>query len=335
MGGVLFAIDNSPVSKHVAEAAVKLSKILGNEAVGVHGYNTPLHEKAFRIMEPILPEEYKEKTFLSRQREFHDQVMRATMEKISFSYLEPYGELFEREGLPYRWVAREGKNFSAILEVAKEVSADLIVIGAYGFNRVREGFLGSTCLRVIRAFSGDTLVVKEPVNFRRIVVCLDGSSSSLQTLRRAVEIGKEMCEELHLLYVYDTNLHRFIFEKLKHFMYHAGGVTFKSEEQERLHDEFIDKGLGKVGEMVVERGKEVVKEMGFGGKVIPALVEDFIYEGICKYASEVDADLVFLGKTGRHHTEETDIGSVAENVVRYAPTSVFLGGFKGSPEWDL
>ncbi len=335
MRKILFAVDNSSLSRPVAEITLKLAEAFGSEVVGVHGYNASLHEKAFRVMEPILPEKYREEGFLSKQREFHDKLIGEVMERISLSYLEPFSGMFGEAGVSFRWVAREGKNFKAILEVAEEERPDLVVLGSHGFNRAREGFLGSVCLRVLRGFCGNVLVVKRDSGFGKIVVGLDGSGYSINLLGLVSRIADLMGSDLYLLYVYDTNLHRFIFGKIKSFMYHAGGFSFKSEEQERLHDEFIDKGLRKVGEMVLERGKEVLERMGFRGKVICETVEGFIYEGICRYASRVGAGLIAVGRFGRHRSEGMDIGSVAENVVRFSPVSVLVGGSEGTPEWKL
>ena len=335
MRKVLFAVDNGPLSPSVAETTLKLAKAFGAEVVGVHGFNATLHERAFRIMEPVLPEEYRKESLLKKQREFHDRLIREIMERISLSYLEPFSDMFREAGVPFRWVAREGKNFRAVLEVAREEGADLIVIGSYGFNRPRDGFLGSVCLRVLRGFTGDVLVVKGETDMKKIVVCLDGSVYSTELLRRVASVGEAFCSDLHLLYVYDTNLHRMIFEKLKSFMFHVKGFSFRSEEQEKLHDEFIDEGLRKVGERVLEKGKEVLEGMGFKGRVVCDAVEGFVYEAVCDYASVVGADLIAVGRHGRHHTEGSDIGSVAENVVRFSKVSVLVGGSKGDPRWDI
>ena len=335
MQKILFAIDNGPLSPTVAETSLRLATALGAEVIGVHGFNSVLHERAFRIMEPVLPKEYQEENLLRRQREFHDRLIKEIMEKISLSYLEPFSGMFREAGVPFRWVAREGKNFMAILGVAEEEGAELIVVGSYGFNSPRDGFLGSVCPRVLRKFGGDVLVVKGNSELKKIVVCLDGSGYSLNLLRKVASIGEALSSDLHLLYVYDTNLHRLIFDKLKRFMFHVKGFSFKSEEQERLHDEFIDKGLRKVGERILERGKEVLEKMGFRGRVICDVVEGFVYEAICGYASEAGADLIAVGRHGRHRTEGTDIGSVAENVVRFSRVSVLVGGSEGDPGWNI
>ncbi len=334
MKKIIAAIDNSPISREVAEISARVAEIFKAEVIGFHGYNVRLHEKAFRIMEPILPEKYKEE-FLAKQREFHDELMRTAMEKISLSYLEPYKDLYSKHSIPYRCIVREGKNYSALLKVAYEESVDLIVIGAYGFNKVKEGYLGSTCLRVLRFFPRNVLVVKNSSDFKKIAVALDGSETSFGILKQAVKFAEFFDSELHLLYVFDTNLHRFIFDKLKRFMYHVKGFSFKSQEQERLHDEFIDKGLKRVGELILNKGSALLKSEGFNGKIVSSVVEGYLYEGICNYVTQAGIDLLFVGKTGRHYDEGLDLGSVAENVARYSPVSVFVGESGGSSEWKV
>jgi nucleotide-binding universal stress UspA family protein len=62
-----------------------------------------------------------------------------------------------------------------LIEVANEIDADLIVIGAHQGDSILEKIIGSTTDRVIRASHTPVLVVKRPVEkaYQQIVVAID------------------------------------------------------------------------------------------------------------------------------------------------------------------
>ena len=351
---IILCYDNSDSSMIATEASIDIARAFGSEVVGVHGYNASMHEGAFRIMEPTLPERYQKEEILQRQREVHNKLINMGMEKISLSYLRPLRERFSGTSIDFRENVREGKNFRAIKEIIEEEDGELVIMGSHGFNSNGNGFIGSVCLRVLRLVDKNFLIVKERINFDnpRYVVCLDGSSSAIASLRAACSFAEKFNAEIHLIYVFDSALHKELFGRLKESVINREGFSFNSKEQERIHDEFIDKGLERVGRMILERAeKEVfseqqraeqqIKMQGFGliGRegypVVKKVMEGHIYKRICDYASEVKADLIFLGRTGRHYVEGIDIGSVTENVLRFASCSVFIARSERFRGWQL
>lgn len=351
---IILCYDNSDPSIIATEASINIAETFDSEVVGVHGYNASMHEGAFRIMEPTLPEKYQKEEILARQRDVHNKLINVGMEKISLSYLRPLRDKFEGTSVNFRESVREGKNFKAVKEIIEDEKGDLVIMGSHGFNSNGNGFIGSVCLRVLRLVDTNFLIVKERLNFNssRYVVCLDGSSSAIAALRAARSFAERFNAELHLIYVFDSSLHKDLFGRLKESVINKEGFSFNSKEQEKIHDEFIDKGLARVGRMILDRAENDVfadcKESramsiaeGFGlvnastTPIIKKVLEGHIYKRICDYASEVDADLIFLGRTGRHYTEGIDIGSVTENVLRFAPCSVFIAQSERFRGWEL
>lgn len=354
---IILCFDNSDPSMIASEASIDIARVFDSEVVGAHGYNASMHEGAFRIMEPTLPEKYQKKEILERQRDVHNKLINIGMEKISLSYLRPLRERFEGTSVDFRESVREGKNFKAVKEIIEDEKGDLVIMGSHGFNSNGNGFLGSVCLRVLRSVDSNFLIVKERINFNnpRYVVCLDGSSSAIAALRAARFFADRFNAELHLVYVFDSSLHKDLFGRLKESVINREGFSFNSKEQEKIHDEFIDKGLERVGRMILEKAeREVFSErqgnraveqqikvqgLGLAGEgdylIVKKVLEGHIYKRICDYASEVDADLIFLGRTGRHYTEGIDIGSVTENVLRFAPCSVFISRSERFRGWEL
>lgn len=349
---IILCFDNSDASMIAGEASISIAGAFNTEIVGVHGYNASMHEGAFRIMEPTLPERYQKEEIIQKQRDVHNKLINIGMEKISLSYLRPLRERFKETDIDFRERVKEGKNFKAIKEIIDEERPDLVIMGSHGFNSNGNGFIGSVCLRVLRLVDTNFLIVKEDVDFSnpRYVVCLDGSLSAISALRVARIFAERFNAELHLIYVFDSSLHKELFGRLKESVINREGFSFNSKEQEKIHDEFIDKGLARVGHMILDRAEKEVFSgntrlsgiaQGFGlvGESTPSLIkrvfEGHIYKRICDYASEIDADLIFIGRTGRHYIDEIDIGSVTENVLRFSPCSVFIARSERFRGWEL
>ena len=68
--------------------------------------------------------------------------------------------LVEKNGIPYKWKTTAGKTGDAIVNTAKGIRADMIVIGARGLGATKEKFLGSTSNYVMHKANMPVLVVK-------------------------------------------------------------------------------------------------------------------------------------------------------------------------------
>jgi nucleotide-binding universal stress UspA family protein len=69
-------------------------------------------------------------------------------------------ELAGRYSADCEIIILQGKEFEEILKFIREGSVELMVMGAYGHNRLRELFLGSTTSNVIRKSSIPVLLTK-------------------------------------------------------------------------------------------------------------------------------------------------------------------------------
>lgn len=351
---IVLCIDNSDISHIASEVTLDIARAFGSAVVGIHGYNAFMHEGAFRIMEPVLPQKYQKEQVLQKQREVHKRLINVGMEKISLSYLKPLEEKFASADINFRIRVKEGKNFKAVNEILDEEGNSIVVIGASGFNSNGNGFVGSVCLRVLRGNNRNILIIRKHLNLDRpkFVACLDGSSSAIHALKMAKTFADKYSAEIHLVYVFDSALHNDIFERLKESVINREGFSFSSKGQKRIHDEFIDKGLARVGNMILDKADKEVFGLngsasmsigdGFGLvggidsiRTSKMVLEGNIYKRICDYASEIKADLIFVGRTGRHYVDGVDIGSVTENVVRFAPCSVFVAKQEPYRGWEL
>lgn len=350
---IILCFDNSDLSIQASETALVLAGAFGSEVVGVHAYNAFMHEGAFRIMEPTLPAAYQKEEILQKQRDVHSTLINVGMEKISLSYLKPVEDSFSAAEICYRSRVKEGKNFNAINSILQEEGGDLVLIGSSGFNGNGKGFIGGVCIRVLRSNDRNFLIFKKPVALKqpKFVVCLDGSSSAISALKMARLLANKFEAQIHLVYGFDSELHKNLFMRLKESLINREGFSFNSKQQEKIHDEFIDKGLARVGNMILDKAEQEVfgavtvnpvltNGWGLAGEPDSSprtkrVLEGHIYKKICDYASDIGADMIFVGRTGRHFTEGMDIGSTAENVVRFASCSVFVASHEEYKGWEL
>lgn len=333
---ILLCVDNSGTSAISSRMTLDLAGAFGSRVVGMHVYNAVMHEGAFRIMEPTLPEKYQTEEILQQQRSAHNTLISTGLEKISLSYISPLEDMFWSSNIDFRARVKEGKNFKELINIANEEEGDLIIIGDKGFSDDSYGFIGSVCNRVLRNLNMDIIIVKRQFNSDRpkYVVALDGSPSAIRSLRIASKLAKKYSAELHLIYVFDSKLHREIFQKLKDSVINSSdGYSFNSQEQEKLHDLFIDKGLMKVGEMILS--KAVKEALNGNNNVSKTVSEGIPFKAICDHASSIGADFIFMGRTGRHYTDGIDIGSTAENAVRFSPCSVCIARHEEFRGWEL
>ena len=68
--------------------------------------------------------------------------------------------LVEKNGIPFKWKTTAGNTGDAIVNTAKRIRADMIVIGARGIGAAQEKFLGSTSNHVMHKAKMPVLVVK-------------------------------------------------------------------------------------------------------------------------------------------------------------------------------
>ncbi len=97
-----------------------------------------------------------------------------------------------------------GKSHSDIVDVARTVGAQLLVLGVHR-NESREFFRGTTAERVIRAFGRPVLMVKTrpQAYYRRVIVGVDFSICS----RRAIEFATRLIPdgEFHLVHAFEVS----------------------------------------------------------------------------------------------------------------------------------
>ena len=142
--------------------------------------------------------------------------------------------------------------------------------------------------------------------YRRILVALDGSPTSVRGLREALRIAKDDRVEVLLLHVVNEV---YAFAPLDGFA--AGADVLES--------------LREGGRRTLAKGKALADKAGVGTKtILRETLGGPAAETIVREARKQRADLVVLGTHGRRGLRRMVLGSDAEQVVRSAPVPVLL-----------
>ena len=212
----------------------------------------------------------------------------------------------ELEGVDARALVVEGDPFDAILRTARDVAADLIVMGAHR-KQLLDIFTGTTIERVIRKSTVPVLMVNNEAQraYKKIVAPVDMSQASANALREGLSTGLISKESS------TTLVHAFT-AWARGKMYIAGAdaaaiAKYVDDEKQNASKELsaflAAHNLDKQGWAVrIEQGEAI--------------------EVISQVASDLGADLLIMGTHGRSGLLKTLIGSVTEQALRSLPVDI-------------
>lgn len=143
--------------------------------------------------------------------------------------------------------------------------------------------------------------------YARILVAVDGSPTSDRALAEALALVKEQRAALRVVHVIDT-------------LPPIAGL-------EMMDVAALQKALRDAGEQVLEHART---QAAAAGVPVDSRLIDLATAGtriaalVCAEARSWPADLIVLGTHGRRGLDHLLLGSVAEGVVRMAPSPVLL-----------
>lgn len=218
-------------------------------------------------------------------------------------------------------IVREGNPAREVVVSAKTLKADLIVLSNTGRSGLKRVVLGNTAERIVRHAHCPVLTVRrqsagpalrlgslerplypERLPWRRILVPLDFSLTSLQALRVAVPLGKQSGARLLLLYVVEPNPYPMSVEGAVLVMPDATVARNAKKQLPQVTRRLIPKSVRVTA--LVARGRAA--------------------DTIVKTAEQNGVDLIVLSTHGHTGWERLLIGSTAEGVVRQAKCPVFV-----------
>jgi nucleotide-binding universal stress UspA family protein len=337
---IYIPVDNSDYSNACIDLALELAKGSDTTISASHVYAAKMHDVRFRQMESGLPEEYQDEQELEKQRAIHDQLITKGMEVITDSYLDVPKYKCKALNIPYVGKSLEGRNWIELVRDIKESDYDLVIMGALGLGAIKDSQIGTVTERVIRRIETDTLIIKHvPAIHERksssdkIVVAVDGSGYAFGGLKTAIEMAKALNKPLEVISTFDPYFHYAMFNSLTGVLSKDAAKVFKFEQQEKLHEDIIDKGLAKIYQSHLEISRKIVEDEGIECTI--RLLDGKVFEKVLQYAREENPYLLILGRIGVHSTPDMDIGGNTENLLRMVPCNVYLSSKVYQPPIDM
>lgn len=159
--------------------------------------------------------------------------------------------------------------------------------------------------------------------YRRILVPVDNSKHSDETVRTAVRLAQRLGATVVGLHVYAAQLHEQRFLQMEPGLPERYHAEDELQRQRSVHESLIGKGLRMVSESYLEHARALCEEAGvaFEGQ----LAQGQHYVEIINAARTGDFDLVALGALGLGARRRSVIGSVCERVLRAVSGDVLVG----------
>lgn len=200
---------------------------------------------------------------------------------------------------------RSGEPFQEICNQAREIGADLIVLATRGHSGLTRILLGSTAERVVRFAPCPVLIVRRwkrgELWLRRILVPTDFSRCAMAGLTYGALWARSFAAKLHLLYVQFPAAPVLIDRVATNLPTEQMGVPMDTQME-----------MEALAKLDLLEGVKCESEIKIGYPV----------DTICGETDQVD--LVVISTHGRGGLKHALMGSVAEQVVRYAECPVLV-----------
>jgi nucleotide-binding universal stress UspA family protein len=276
---ILWATDFSDEAYEAFTHADIFAKTFGANIFGLHvipGFSPEHYQSAIVVIE-----ELKKRT-----------------EHMKNTAAERFKSFQKARSVSFKYLIKEGNASKVIVETAKELDADLIVIGRKGLSAIERLFIGNVANQVLRHSPIPILVTKKKSGkprFKKILVPTDFSDQEEVERDFAWKLAKGFDADLTLLHILE--LHDYGFPP-------------------RVLDEMLDSVLKKLRQRK-RREKEDIKIAEEVTRAIDAPV------GIVDYADTHKVDMIVISTCTQSTLERFFLGSTTEKVISYSHIPIF------------
>ena len=208
--------------------------------------------------------------------------------------------------------------FHEICNLARRISADLIVVPTHGYTGMEHLLGGSTAERIVQHSPCPVLVVhgegrksgrsaaddRTRRGFNTILVPVDFSEASFQGLEYAIKFAESVAARLIIFHAVSLSES---FTANGYGMYDVGALENAARrDAERQMQQFV--GLAKFHRVQFETMVSIASPI----------------TEICALVQERDIDLIITATHGRTGLRHLLMGSIAEHIVRHAPRPVLV-----------
>jgi len=207
--------------------------------------------------------------------------------------------LAEEFGIHTHAAWRIGRVHAQIADYAREVTADLVVVGARGEHSLMRSFLGSTTSRLLRVYGSPVLIVRRPNwLYEHVLVAVDFSADSDAALVWGRRLAGETC--LDVLHVLAPEMDR----------------RLPLTEREAANADMRTIAHNLMDNLLAE----------LPGNNASHIETGYVPTRILELAQQWRSDLIVVGRHGHGGLEAFLLGSVSKNVVQAAECDVLVAG---------
>jgi nucleotide-binding universal stress UspA family protein len=269
---ILVPVDGSTSSLIAEETAAKIAKNTGATITVLH------------VMKEI-------RLGYSLPQNIQDEIL-GHIEQEAVKITNEAKAIFMEEGIPVdSKIESLYDPAESILKLSKDY--DLIVMGAHGENEKDTYALGSVTKKVMRYSKRPILIAKKVSALSNLLVCVDGSESSIRALRYGVKLAKKIGSAITLLNVQEKR----IFEAAPEIVKDLG-------------ENILSEAMKVAGRTKLRINKKL--EFGVPSDVIVEIAEKGNY------------DLIIVGSRGLGKVKRFLLGSVSDDVSHKAKCSVLI-----------
>ncbi|MDP3088760.1 MAG: universal stress protein [Methylotenera sp.] len=212
-------------------------------------------------------------------------------------------------GVKAEAVVITGQSLDVISSYAEQSNAELLVLGEHGKDFLRHHLLGSMASRLIRkSVKYPVLVVKQPPHepYKRILIPIDFSSSSTNAIKFCRRLAPDA--EIILLHAFELPF--------------EGKMAYAGVDEDIIRQYRIgtrDKALANIRAVADLASLDI-------GEYTPLIVYGDPSQTVIEQEQEFNADLIIIGKHGKHFTEELLLGSVTKHILAESACDVLVVG---------
>jgi nucleotide-binding universal stress UspA family protein len=164
-----------------------------------------------------------------------------------------------------------------------------------------------------------SLLTKENITIKRILVAVDGSKPSLNAGKQAIKLAEKHQAELTALYVISSDIR---------YGYLEDPVTPSLEDPvapslPRPPKEIVMMAM-ETGQKYVDEVKQKASETKISVRTDVVIGTSSVVKAIVEYAEEKKMDMIVIGSRGMSRLKRMLLGSIASGVVKYAHCPVLV-----------
>lgn len=238
------------------------------------------------------------------------EALEATARDFATTHLHEVASFLTPETV--RCEIRIGKPYEQITKLAREIGADLIVVGPHGDRPRPSKFLGTTAERIVRTSPAPVLVATNPPADRpqNLLVPVDDLSITPTLLEWTRDLANEFDADVTLLHVWSNAVYS-----------HVASMSYAAKANEADAREEISNELRDAGHHWLQ---EIARTGIQRDRVTAAVTHGKPGDATIHLAKAMRADLIVLGRRGTGLVAPALLGSTVGTVLHGSSCPVFV-----------